>query len=84
MGLKATGSRLWVRMQMTLSGLAVAFCMFMISGAKPLKTLSRARPHASPNNLYMLLSVLSQVDKGGREREEAKGGGAAFPWTGGR
>ena len=46
---------------MTLNGLGIAFCMFLVSESKPLDKLSAQRPYSSPNNLYMLLSVMGQV-----------------------
>ncbi|EDQ86672.1 uncharacterized protein MONBRDRAFT_28103 [Monosiga brevicollis MX1] len=46
--------------QMTSNGLAVAMCMLSIASSKPLKTLSSTRPYSTPNNMYMLFSVLGQ------------------------
>ena len=48
---------------MTLNGLGIAFCMFLVSESKPLDKLSAQRPYSSPNNLYMLLSVMGQVQE---------------------
>ena len=56
-------------MQMTITGLIVAGFFFLISLAKPLKTLSPRRPPASVLTIKSLLSIGAQVSP-------AAGGGA--------
>ena len=46
--------------QMTINGLFIAVCMFLVSNSKAAKALSDARPRSGAINPYLFCSVLAQ------------------------